>query len=246
MLASAHRSVKDFSQLAADLLAAGYGSVGINMRGVGGSSGSLDDLSLADVADDVATVLKQLSPRPFHLIGHALGQVIARATASHHPEVARSVTLLACGGHDRSWRPPPAELLEHFDRCGRAELPDDVRLASLRALFFAPKSDPKPWLEGWWPDADVGTLVAASNPDDWATAGDVPVLILQPLQDPLCVPEVGRELLDMLAGRGTLIEVPDCSHAMLPEQPDRISEAIRGFLRRLDLSPTASTRLGSR
>ena len=231
MIPSAHRGVGDFERLATDLLAAGHPSIAINVRGIGRSTGSLDGLDLRDVADDIADVLAHVADGPVHVIGHALGQVFARSTASFRPEVVRSVTLLACGGHDRHYRPPPAELLEHFDRCGRSELPTDIRLQSLRALFFADQSDPTVWLDGWWPDADVAQVFGDIDVAAWATAGSVPVLILQPMNDPLCPPEVGRELALMLGRRASYVEVPDCSHAMLPEQPERISRAIIDYLR---------------
>jgi len=234
MIPSAHRGAGDYARLAADLFAAGFGSVAINVRGIGRSTGTLDGLDLTDVADDIGDLIALLSDGPVHIVGHALGQVFARATASYRPEVIRSVSLLACGGHDRAYRPPPVHLLEHFDKCGRADLPDDVRLASLRALFFARGSDPTPWLGGWWPEADVARVFGTIDPVEWASAGKSNVLILQPLEDPLCPPEVGRELLGMLGERGKYVEIPHCSHAMLPEQPDVISAAIISFLREQD------------
>jgi pimeloyl-ACP methyl ester carboxylesterase len=232
LIPSAHRGGDDYAQLAADLWTAGFGSLAVNVRGVGASSATLAGLDLRDVAADLAALVATLDAGPVHVVGHALGQVFARCLATYHPGAVRTVTLLACGGHDRATRPPPVHLLDHFDRCSDVELATAERLVSLHALFFAKGNDPTPWLDGWWPHPDIAAVFGSVDPDEWATAGRAPVLILQPLADPLCLPEVGAELLARIGPRATLVELPDCSHAMLPEQPDRIASAIVDFVAR--------------
>jgi pimeloyl-ACP methyl ester carboxylesterase len=44
-------------------------------------------------------------------------------------------------------------------------------------------------------------------------------------------PEVGRSAAAAFAGRATYREVPDCGHAILPEQPEVIADHIIEFLR---------------
>jgi pimeloyl-ACP methyl ester carboxylesterase len=217
--------------LAGALGRAGFDSVAVNLRGVGRSDGPVADLSLRDVADDLAAVIAHFGPEPMHLVGHALGNVFARATAAYRPEVVRSVSLLACGGHEPWHVAPDADLLEHFERCGDDTLAAERRLESLRVVFFAPGNDPSSWLEGWWPAADVRGIFESSKPDEWATAGDADVLIVQPLQDRLCAPEIGRDLKQRLGPRGRYVEVADCGHAILPEQPARIASELIAFLR---------------
>jgi pimeloyl-ACP methyl ester carboxylesterase len=182
------------------------------------------------VAADIAAVVEATAGRPVHVVGHAQGNVFARATAAFHPDVVRSVTLLACGGHNLGAQPPSDELLMHFERCSDQSLPDDVRLESLRFVFFAQGNDPSPWLTGWWPSGDVREALTASDPDEWATAGRAPVLIMQPMEDPLCPPSTGRDLRDRMGSRASYVEIPHCSHAMLPEQPDAIARAVVGFV----------------
>ena len=72
--------------------------IAINMRGVGGSRGSLDGATLHDLAGDVAGVIKAIGCGPAHLIGHAFGNRIARCLAVISQPLVRSVTLLAAGG----------------------------------------------------------------------------------------------------------------------------------------------------
>jgi pimeloyl-ACP methyl ester carboxylesterase len=234
LLPSAQRGARDFDRLAADLAAAGYGSVAVNLRGVEGSSGPLADLTLRDVADDVAGVIAATCAGRAHVVGHALGNVFARATAAYRPDVVRSVTLLACGGHDIGHVTLDADLLAHFERCSRADEPDDRRVESLGEVFFASGNDPSVWLSGWYPDGDVRAVFETSVPEEWATAGQAPVLVMQPLQDRMCAPEVGQELCRRMDGRGRYVELPRCGHAILPEQPELVAQALVRFLRDVD------------
>jgi pimeloyl-ACP methyl ester carboxylesterase len=169
-----------------------------------------------------------------HVVGHALGNVFARATAAYRPEAVRTVTLLACGGHEPAHVAPDPDLLRHFERCTDSAVPDHERIESLEVVFFAPGNDASVWLTGWWPDADVRSVFETSVPDEWATAGQADVLVLQPLDDQLCPPEIGRELCRRLGARGHYVEIPRCGHAILPEQPALIAREIIAFVRAHD------------
>ena len=183
LLPSAQRSVADFAGLSDSLWEAGFGTVAANMRGVGRSTGLREGVMLRDIADDVADVANEVVGGPVHIVGHALGNVFARATAAYRPETVASVSLLACGGHDLHQVQLPTEMLEHFERCCRVELPDAQRLESLQAVFFAPGNDPAQWLTGWWPSGDLRQVFDGTDPAEWATAGEADVLVLQPMED---------------------------------------------------------------
>src|SRR6202043_3768561 len=116
MIPSAYRGADDYCRLAMDLAAACISSAALNLHGIGRSSGTLDGHDLREIADDIATLIGAVSPGAMHLVGHALGNILARATAAYHPEVVRSVTLLACGGHELTSQPPPSAILEHLQR----------------------------------------------------------------------------------------------------------------------------------
>src|SRR3954447_2646056 len=73
LLANAGCSTGYFDHLASALVAGGFQTISIDMRGVGGSAGSLDDATLHDLARDVAGVIKAIGCGPVHLIGHAFG-----------------------------------------------------------------------------------------------------------------------------------------------------------------------------
>jgi pimeloyl-ACP methyl ester carboxylesterase len=232
MVPSAMRGAEDFAVLQAALTDAGYRTLAVNPRGAGRSTGGLDNLTLRDVADDLAFVIAERCSGPAHLVGHALGNILVRATASYRPEVAATVTVMPCGGHDLLTHPVAPEVIEAVGRCHDHTLPTSDRLAALELAFFAPGNDAAVWLNGWWPAAGgVAAALGRTDPEEWWRAGTVPILIIQPLDDAMAAPEVGRQAAAALGGRATYREVPHCGHAILPEQPDAIAYHLVEFLR---------------
>jgi pimeloyl-ACP methyl ester carboxylesterase len=98
LLANAGCSSGYFDDLACALAAGGSQAICVNMRGTGESRGSLDGITVHDLAADVAGVLEALDCGPAHLVGHAFGNRVARCLAADRPSLVRSVTLLAAGG----------------------------------------------------------------------------------------------------------------------------------------------------
>jgi pimeloyl-ACP methyl ester carboxylesterase len=166
-----------------------------------------------------------------HVVGHALGNAIARATAAYEPSSVRSLALLACGGHDLERLSPPAEVTSAFERCHDPSLPEGERLQALQTAFFAVGNDPRPWLDGWWPGGRaIGNALRSSDWRQWWLGGHVPVLVLQPLEDAMGPPVVGRELAGALGGRARYIEIPGCGHAILPERREEVSRLVAEFI----------------
>ncbi len=231
LVPSALRGAADFSTLQRDLAAAGYRSLALNPRGAGASTPPRSGVTLRDLADDVAYVVSTLARGPVHLVGHALGNVIVRATASYRPEVAATVTVMPCGGHNLGAHPVAAEVLTAFGRCHDHSLPDDERLEALRVAFFAPGNDPTSWLDGWWPRSTFAAAVMDADPEGWWRAGTAPILIIQPTEDAMAPTEAGREAAAAFGVRATYVEVEHCGHAILPEQPDAIASHVVDFLR---------------
>jgi len=98
LLANAGCSTGYFDDLARVLAAGGLQTISVNMRGAGESRGSLDGITVHDLAADVAGVLEAMDCGPAHLVGHAFGNRVARCLAVDRPSLVRSVTLLAAGG----------------------------------------------------------------------------------------------------------------------------------------------------
>ena len=231
LVASLGRSIDDFDALIGDLEAAGYRAAGVSHRGIGESSPAVPGLTLHDFADDVARVIEHLCDGPAHLVGHAYGNRVMRCLASDRPELARSVTLIAAGGQV----PPAPETRAALERIFEPDHSDEERLADIQHAFFAPGHDASIWLDGWYPETQKMQWDARawSSLEEWGHAGSAPVLVIQGLDDPLAVPANGHALREQLgADRVEVVDLPNASHAMLPEQPEAIARELLAFLRR--------------
>ena len=227
MLPSLARGPADFDALAAQI--PGRTVVLFEPRWFGGSDGP-EDASLFDLADDASRVLSAICPgEAADVIGHALGNRIARTFAARHPDQVKRLLLFASGGQT----PIPREVLAALSgSIAQGEKPDAERLADIRLAFFAKGHDPAVWLEGWV--ARAGRLQQAAlgrtPSSDWQTAGSAPILVIQATEDPVA-PIANAQALQALApGRVKVVSLAHASHAMLPEQPAALAAVTRAFL----------------
>ena len=63
------------------------------------------------------------------------------------------------------------------------------------------------------------------------------MLVVQPADDVVAVPENATRLVEQLGARASLVTIPDAGHALLPEQPEAIADAMLEWLDRPS-SPT--------
>jgi pimeloyl-ACP methyl ester carboxylesterase len=165
LIASLGRGAHDFADLAARLGAAGFCALALEPRGIGASSSPLEGVTMADLADDVATVITALADGAATVVGHAFGNRVARMVATRHPDVVESVVLLACGG----LVPPSAEVTAALASVFDASLDRAAHLDAVARAFFAPGNDPSSWEGGWHAETAVAQSAAtAGTPvEDW-------------------------------------------------------------------------------
>ena len=224
------RGVEDFDGLSRRLVQAGYRAVLPQPRGIGESTGPLTDITLHDLASDIAAVIQALGGGPATVLGHAFGNRVARVVATDHPKLVKQVILLAAGG----MVPMSAATAEVFDRVFNETLPEDEWLTAIQRLLFARGNPPGIWDRGW--HFGVGraqrSAAVATPANEWWAGGSVPILVLQGIEDIIAVPENSRRLAAEYPDRVTVVDIPKAGHAMLPEQPDRIAAAILAYLGR--------------
>ena len=235
--ASFARSVSDFNELTASLVEAGYLTIAIESRGIGGSQGGGPghSITLHDLADDIAIVMGEVGFGPTgraHLVGHAFGNRVVRTFARDRPQRIASLTLIAAGG----LVPISAKLARAVFFSSAAFFSPARREAALRyAFFFEENEIPEDWLGGWWLWGGLAQMIAtASTPsEEFWDAGTARMLVIQAQDDRLAPPEdSGLRLLASFPDRVELVMVPDAGHAFLPEQPDRIARALLDFIGR--------------
>jgi pimeloyl-ACP methyl ester carboxylesterase len=229
LLPSRGRDSEDYDEVAHGLAQSGFHLLRPQPRGIGKSTGSLQGLTLHDFARDVAAVISHYGG-PAVIVGHAYGNWVARMTAVDHPELVRGVVIAAAAA--RSY---PRELSVAVTKSGDPSLPKEERLKYLRGTFFAPGNDPSIWLDGWHPQASEAQRLAglATKQEEWWSAGKVPLLDLQADSDPFHPIEKMNELKDELGDRVTVAVIRNASHALLPEQPAAVVEAIAAWVRGL-------------
>lgn len=220
---------EDFDAVAARIAAAGYTVLRPQPRGIMGSTGAMQGVSLHRLADDVVMVIDRLGGGRAVIIGHAFGHFVARMAAVDHPGAVRGVVLAAAAAS--SW---PADIGATPYKSGNLSLPDSERLAALRLGFFAPGHDPAPWLHGWWPAAQAmqadSREKAGVKQSDWWSAGSAPLLELIPADDPFKPRDKWGELAASYGARVQTVVIPDASHALFPEQPDAVAAAVIAWL----------------
>jgi pimeloyl-ACP methyl ester carboxylesterase len=231
LLPSSSRDSEDFDDIADRFARVGFHVLRPQPRGMCGSTGPLDGLTLHDYARDVAEVIHHLTTGTAFILGHAFGQWIARCVAADFPARVRGVILAAAAAKSAD----PA-LREQLAKCVDTALPDAVRLAALRVAFFAAGHDPSSWLGNWHPVAAKSQRAAsaATSIKDWWTAGSAPVLDLQAEHDPWRPAQTRTGITDDLgADRVHVVVIADASHALIPEQPDAVVQAVLGWTRSL-------------
>jgi pimeloyl-ACP methyl ester carboxylesterase len=229
LLPSRGRDSEDYDEVAHGLAQSRFRVLRPQPRGIGKSTGPLQGLTLHDFARDVAAVISHYGG-PAVIVGHAYGNWVARMTAVDHPHLVRGVVIAAAAA-----KTYPRELSVAVTKSGDPSLPREERLKYLRGTFFAPGSDPAIWLDGWHPQASEAQRLAglATKQEEWWSAGKVPLLDLQADNDPFHPIEKMNELKDELGDRVTVAVIRNASHALLPEQPKAVVEAIVAWMRGL-------------
>jgi len=212
---------------------AGYRLIALNPRGVSGSTGALEELSLHDYADDVAAVITLLELDQVHMMGWALGNRVARAVATDHSRLVATVTLIAAGGTVR-----PLVSMQNAGRLfGDPDLSQEQQLAFARELMFAeatPTAIVKEFVDnlGYFREASAARSGAnrATPVEQWWAGGTAPMLIVQGLDDKIAPPQNGVLMQEQFGERIQVVNLKDAGHAMGLEKPQAVSAAVIKFL----------------
>jgi pimeloyl-ACP methyl ester carboxylesterase len=229
LLPSRGRDSYDYDEVAEGLAQEGFRVLRPQPRGIGQSKGPMTGITLHDFANDVAAVIRHYGGSAV-IVGHAYGNWVARMTATDHPALVRGVVIAAAASKQY-----PPELSVAVGKSGDLSLPPEERLPYIQTTFFAPGHDASIWLDGWHPEASEAQRIAAAGTRqaEWWTTGMAPILDLQADSDPFHPIAKMNELRDELGERVSVAVIRDASHALLPEQPRAVVEAIARWIRAL-------------
>jgi pimeloyl-ACP methyl ester carboxylesterase len=213
-------------------------------------SSALDSLySPSAYAQDLTVLLEHLNISSAWLIGHSLGGTIALWTAAKLPDCVQGVICINAGGGIYL-----KEAFEQFRAAGQKFLqvrPRWLCQMPLIDLLFTKASVLRP-LERYWarqrlidfvvanPEAALGTLLDSTTEEEVNSLPQLvsklkqPVYFLAGADDKVMEPKYVRHLasfhwLFQYVG-DNVIEIPNCGHLAMLEQPEAVSEYIRSIV----------------
>lgn len=219
----------DYNYFTDSLVDAGYLVLRPQPRGTFESTGPMTNVTLEDLAADVAAVIDTLGGGQAIVIGHAFGTFLAKVSSVLYPEKIPAIVVAAPGGIDL-----PTDIAGMPFIAGNTSLPLSDRLAALETAFFAPNHDAHIWLEGWYPDVLAMERAAVeaygSLTSHWGGADTAQVLEVIPADDPFQPKSEWNVTVDLYPTRAISKVIDDASHALFPEQGKAVVEAILPWL----------------
>ncbi|CAG8188465.1 unnamed protein product [Penicillium salamii] len=219
----------DYNHFSNSLVQAGYLVLRPQPRGTFESTGPTKNVTMEDLAADIAAVIDTLGGGQAIVIGHAFGTFLAKVGAVLYPEKIPAIVVAAPGGIDL-----PTDIAKMPFIAGNTSLSIPERLKALRKAFFAPNHDAHFWLDGWYPDVlameHAAVQAYGSLASHWGGAETTQVLELIPADDPFQPKSEWNVTTDLYPTRATSKVIADASHALFPEQGQAVLEAVLPWL----------------
>jgi len=213
----------------------GRNVLAVDLPGHGRSGGSALS-SVEAIADFLHALLLAAGVPAATLVGHSMGSLGALECAARHPE---SVTRLALVG--------PAAPMAVADALLDAAMRNDHVAFELITgwSYSAGKQLGGNRTPGVWLTGNAMRLMERTKPgvlhadlkacNDYATGIDAaakvrcPTLVVVGARDIMAPPKNAKELIRALPDV-RVVELPDCGHALMAEQPDAVLDALRAFV----------------
>ena len=203
--------------------------------------------TLADLAQDTATLLSELELAPAHVVGASMGGMIAQTLAARHPQAVRSlVSIMSTTGSLRAGQPSlsvysiflrraPREreaFIEHmvrvFGLIGSPGLPrDEQEIRTLAGISYDRDHDPA------GPGRQLAAIIASGDRTAELHGITSPTLVIHGAADRLVAPSGGRATARAIA-RSRLMLVPGMGHDLPRAAWPQLLDAIAEHARRAD------------
>jgi len=213
----------------------GRNAVAVDLPGHGRSGGDAFD-SIEALADWIPALLDGVGVAAAALVGHSMGALATLECAARSPARVTRIALLGPAAPM-----PVADVL-----LDAAKRDDHVAFELITGWSYSAGKQlggntmPGVWLTGnalrLLERTDPGVLHADlvacnSYAGGLVAAAKVrcPVLVIDGTRDIMAPPKNARELIGALRG-ARVVELPECGHAMMAEQPDAVLDALRTFV----------------
>lgn len=202
-----------------------------DLPGFGGSAPAGPGLEA--VADRVASAMEGT---PAAVFGNGYGSFVALLLALRHPGLVRRLVLAGTGA---AFPEPGRAAFRGMARAASANGLEAIADVAMRRLFAPGFQAANPALlaerRARFLATDLSVFTAACaalatlDLRDAVRGLDTPTLVMVGAQDEATPPAMARELASLLPD-ARLIELDACAHVPQLQAPDRVSEAVRGFV----------------
>jgi pimeloyl-ACP methyl ester carboxylesterase len=226
------RPAADLLELAEGVAAEGIRVITFNYRGIGGSDGPKEGVTLHDYGQDVWRIVDGLGLDKVHLGGKAYGNRVMRAASNLAPDRVKSIVLYAAGGEV----PMSPEVTAMFRRYTDPSIDREEWVRLQAALMFSPVHAHKAGTSadrGMYPEiARLQTIAATATPvNEYIAGGTAPMLVITGLDDVVAVPQNAYNIAE--SRRNTrIVGLPDCGHNMIFEVPEDLVALTVDHIRR--------------
>jgi long-chain acyl-CoA synthetase len=221
-------------------LADKYRCIAFDSRGHGASDVPETGYDMDSLTDDAATLIRELGCGPVHFVGHSMGAFVGLRLAARHPDLVRSLVLIAPSA-DRQPRLDVAKyrLLQVMARrVGIRPLAGSLTKTLFGATFRADpnrNAEHEEWRRRLAAMSLPGALRAVDGVLTRAAIRDelrritAPTLVVMGEEDVAAPRYLAQRVASGIAG-ARWIDIPAAGHVSPVEQPATVSDAIRAFL----------------
>lgn len=227
-----------------DFFSKSFTTLTFDNRGIGKSASCQDNLTIDEMAKDVAAIMDELGWESAHIVGHSMGGVIAQQFALNDPHRAKSLSLLCtfARGRDAARVTPRILWLGIRSRLG----PKRLRRKAFLEMLIPPKE-----LKSLNSDnlanqfaPLIGRDLAESPPilmkqlqalgrhdcsARLSELGRIPTLVLSSEHDPIALPEYGQQLASAIP-HSKFEVLPGVSHGVTLHRPELVNARLERFL----------------
>jgi len=219
-------------------LSSKYRVIIFDNRGMGNTTTTPENFSIAQFANDTAGLMAALGIEKAHVLGWSMGSFVAQELAIRHPERVNKIILYAgdCGGKE-AVMPSPKVLSDLANSSGT---PEERGMRLLDLLF------PKDWLSRqpafykWFPISKETSLpenierqarAIATWPGSFDRLGSIEshALVVTGTEDVIAPPENAFILAQRING-SWLVQFNGAGHGLMYQYPDRLARIVGDFI----------------
>jgi 3-oxoadipate enol-lactonase len=214
----------------------------IDNRDVGNSAYVESAYTPGDMAEDTRAVIERLGLGSAHVIGFSLGSAVAQELAIRHPELVRSLVLIATWpasdpwfqGEWLSWQTLRRAHWDEYERFVRTLSPwlwsartysTPGMIDGIVAMAAARDSIQRP--DGFTRQCEAN---AAHDATDRLGRIGAPTLVISGEEDICTPPRYARKVAELIPG-ARLFKIPGAAHMVFVEQADLVNGVIVDFLK---------------